>query len=395
MTRLYGVQFEVPDPSLSATDVLAEFVGPPGMYVHVPFCSQICPFCPYNKVLFAPDRVHGYLPALRNEAEAYVANAGRFTSLYVGGGTPTLCLDGLDWLADVPVMAERAIEVLPTHMNPRIADRLAELGFDSVSIGAQSFHDPVLRRLQRPTTADQNREAVALARDRFECVDVDLIFDVAYDAPGTLLADLVEAFNYGVDQVSTYPLMRFGYTPFGKAQHDRRAEHRVLRQAAGLAAQHGYRRESVWTFVSDRGRPYTSITRPYYLGVGAGAATFTGRSFDVNHFGLQQYVDAVAAGRLPIARRARLASPLAAGYRSFWQAYTGRMSDASDPLLQHRVARTAAAAARGAGWVDADGRLTPSGYDRYHDVERWVTYHLIEPLWEELMAEHPADALYR
>jgi oxygen-independent coproporphyrinogen-3 oxidase len=393
--RVLGVRFEEPDASWTAARVMGGFVARPGLYVHVPFCGVPCPFCPYNKVRYEPGAAASYLAALRAEAERFLAAArGPFTSLYVGGGTPTLCLDDLGWLRDrVEVEGERAIEVLPTHMTPRVAARLEALGFDAVSVGVQSFHDEVLRRLRRPTTAADNRRAVALARERFACVDVDLLFDVAYDAPGTLLADLDEAFAFGVDQVSTYPLMRFGFTPFGKAPHEPGTEHALLERATRLARSRGYRRASVWSFVRDGGPTYSSITRPYYLGLGAGAATFTGRAYLVNDFGLTPYAADVASGRLPIALVARLGPASAAGYRAFWQLYTGALQLDGDPLLRHPAVLAAARVARAAGWVRGDGmlRLTPAGYDRYHDLERWVTYHAIEPLWASLMAEHRAD----
>ena len=357
--RLWGVRFRPPPAGLDAAQVMAAFPQAPGLYVHIPFCSRICPFCPYNKVLFAPRAASGYLSMLRRELDGYLAVAeAPFTSLYVGGGTPTLGLGSLGFLAGVAVAGERAMEILPSHMTPRTAGRLRELGFDSVSIGVQSFHERVLQHLQRPTDAATNRRAVACAREHFGCVDVDLIFDVAYDGPETLLEDLDEAFGFGVDQVSTYPLMRFGYTPFGKAAHERRAEHEVLRRA-----------------------------------MGAGAATFAGSLFSVNHFGLAQYWRAVASGRLPIALQAHLPRPAAVAYRAFWQGYTGSFPVDAGAALGAGWLRAGLRAARAAGLVQqADGRyrMTVRGYDAYHDAERMVTYRLIEPLWAHLMAEHDA-----
>ena len=392
--RLWGMRFSPPG-EVSAADVLRGFAGPPGLYVHVPFCSRICPFCPYNKVRYEPQLARGYIGALQRELTGYLAVAeAPFTSLYVGGGTPTLCLDSLRFLADVPVTGERAMEILPSHMTPRIAGELGGLGFDFVSIGVQSFHDRVLRHLRRPTTAATNRRAVACAREHFACVDVDLIFDVAYDGQQTLLDDLREAFSFGVDQVSTYPLMRFGYTPFGKAQHHRRAEHAVLRRATDLAHGYGYRRDSVWTFVREGSPAYTSITRPYYLGVGAGAATYSGSAFSANHFGLAQYLADVERGRLPIGLTAKLPAVAAEAYRAFWQGYTGTYLADGDQLLAAPWVRGSLRGAVAAGLLErtADGsfRMTPRGYDAYHDVERFVTYHLIEPLWGHMMAEHSA-----
>jgi coproporphyrinogen III oxidase-like Fe-S oxidoreductase len=394
VVRRFGLRFEEPDPVPSPEQLVGEFAGMPGLYLHIPFCRTICPFCPYNKVRYADDLAGRYLERLEREAEMYLAALpGPYPSLYVGGGTPTLCLDGMeDLLTGLAVAGERAIEVLPTHMTERTAERLRGLGFDFVSLGVQSFDESVLRRLRRPGTPAASRAAIETALGRFDCVDVDLIFDAAYDDPRILLDDLAECFRFGVHQVSTYPLMRFGFTPFGKGRHDRRAEHSLLRTAGELAASHGYERRSVWTFNRVGAPTYSSITRPSYLGLGAGAASFAGRAFFVNHFGLGQYIDAVDSGHLPVARIARLPGPAAAAYRSFWQAYTGVMPLRSDdPLLSHPVSVVARNLSRLLGWSErADGAvaLTAAGYDRYHDLERWVTYHLIEPLWEEMMAEH-------
>ena len=61
--------------------VLRSFLGRFGLYVHVPFCRSICPYCPYNKVLYRPGLVSGYFDALREELRLYGASGRRFTSL--------------------------------------------------------------------------------------------------------------------------------------------------------------------------------------------------------------------------------------------------------------------------------------------------------------------------
>ena len=378
-----------------AGEILGALRASAGLYVHVPFCASICPFCPYNKVILREAPARRYFGALDAEVDRYLEHfEGCFDSLYVGGGTPTLCLDELARLVPrLPIQGERAIEVLPTHADPRTLARLRELGFDYVSLGIQSFDEGVLRHLQRPHSAADNRRALENAIGRFACVDVDLIFDVAYESEKSLLSDLELCFRAGVDQVSAYPLMRFAYTPFGKARHDRRTEHRLLRAGERLAARHGYERRSVWTFNRCGGPAYTSITREFYLGLGAGAATYTGSEFLANHFSIERYAADLEAGRLPLARRARLGELRGALYYGFWQAYTGRVELRRFERL-FPVARRLRPLVRllaWAGFVDLDGRsarLTPRGYDLYHDLERWVTYHFIEPLWAEMMAEH-------
>lgn len=374
--------------------LIASFTGPFGLYLHVPFCRSICPFCPYNKVLVREGLVDPYFGALRRELDLYGAASLRFESLYVGGGTPSLCLEEVGSLVGMlDVAHERAIEVMPNHVTPEAVSRLHELGFDYVSLGIQSFDARMLRHLGRLNTADDNRRALAATVDAFSCVNADLIFDVAFVEPDVFLRDFEECCRAGVDQISTYPLMHFGYTPLGKVPERPEAEHELLRCTCELADRLGYERRSVWTFNRVGGPLYASIARERYLGCGAGAATFTGEDFYLNHFALAPYERALAAGRLPLARRAHLDPVRASLYYAFWQLYApGIDPDRLRRLEGAWVVTPLLQAMRRLGYLELrDGRLhlTERGLDHYHDLERWVTYHLIEPLWEEMLEGHP------
>ena len=382
---------------MEATQIINSFPDRPGAYLHIPFCSTLCPFCPYNKVLYQPDLVKRYFAALNAEVACYVAQLDEpFSSLYIGGGTPTLCLDELaEIIANLPFTDECAIEVYPHHATPSRLRQMQQMGVNYVSLGIQSFDDTMLRYLQRPTTGARNRRAVENTVGQFTCVDVDLIFDVGFADESILLADLALCFEYGVEQISTYPLMRFGFTPFGKSRHDRHKEHEVLRKAEDLAAGYGYLRQSVWTFNRRKAPHYSSITRPFYLGMGAGSASYTGRYFLVNHFGLDQYIRTINQGRLPIARKFRFPGLLSSAYAIFWQAYTGRIAIdqltrqfGTIPGLLWRAIFNFFALMH---WVNKQEMvyvLTKRSRDHYHDLERWVTYHFIEPLWARIMQEH-------
>lgn len=388
--------------SLKASDagqIARSILGPAGLYIHVPFCKSICPFCPYNKVLYQENLVSDYFPALRLELQCYLDRLPRgFSSLYIGGGTPTLFLDELgELIGTLPIDGERAIEVLPTHATTVNVEKMRAIGITYLSLGVQSFNEKVLRYLERPTTAQDNRNALENVIGRFDCVDVDLIFDVAFEAESIFLNDLETCFKAGVDQVSTYPLMRFGYTPFGKSKHQPKKEHDCLKKATDLARQLGYERRSVWTFNRRNAPNYSSITREFYLGCGAGAASYTGRSFLLNHFSIPAYLAKVRDQRLPIARMLAMSSKRAASYYLFWQAYTGMLdlSRFNTFFPGQLMVMGAIDLLRRAGLMrKAEDRLvlTDRGYDRYHDMERWVTYHFIEPLWAEMMQEHAALA---
>jgi coproporphyrinogen III oxidase-like Fe-S oxidoreductase len=397
--RTPGVRWSEGDGGLDAGAVVAGFPDAYGLYLHVPFCERLCPFCPYNKVPYRRERAAAYFVALRREIGAYLAaGAGPLTSVYVGGGTPTLCLDELEEIfPSLPVEGERAIEVLPGHATPAVVDRLCRTGFDRVSLGVQSFDDRVLHHLGRPGSGAVNRAAVEACRGRFACLDVDLIFDTVFAEPAVFLADVEECCRLGVDQISTYPLMRFGYTPFGKSRHAPRMEHDLLHRAADLAAAYGYERASVWGLRRAGSLPFSSITREFYLGMGAGAATFSGSHYLVNHFSPERYGEALAAGRLPVARVARLGPAAGAAYHLFWQVYAGGFDPGRVRVLfpsSGWVIGLAAGMGQALGMLQRrNGRLvlTRRGNDCYHDVERWVTCRFIEPLWAEMMSEHHSE----
>lgn len=388
---------EPPSPAA----VIGAFPAPFGLYLHVPFCRSICPYCPYNKVLLRGALEEPYFAALRAELRAYQASSLRFDSLYVGGGTPSLCLEELgSVVAGLDVEHERAIEVLPTHVTADAVARMHQLGFGYVSLGIQSFNDRMLRHLGRINTPEDNRLALERCVGQFACVNADLIFDVAFVEPDLFLGDFETCCRSGVEQISTYPLMHFGYTPFGSQEHDPRREHALLRQACEIADRLGYERRSVWTFTRLGAPLYASIAREFYLGCGAGAATFTGTDFLVNHFGLAHYERALADGRLPLARRIRLGPRRAAAYYAFWQLYAPGIDIARfEQLLPGAGSLTPLLAAlRRLGYLEMqrDNRLHLSGrgLDRYHDIERWVTYHLIEPMWDEMLEEHHTAAVH-
>ena len=102
-----------------------------GLYVHVPFCAALCPFCPYFKELFARATADAFVDALLMEIRRAGAEAGHreVTSVYFGGGTPALLLDQLPHIAG--------------------ARQLADAGFDMVSVGVQSFNRRCLHALGR------------------------------------------------------------------------------------------------------------------------------------------------------------------------------------------------------------------------------------------------------
>ena len=381
---------------MDAGELTAAFPRELGLYVHVPFCLRICTFCPYNKALFDPDLVALYTRAVRRELAMIVPGLRRrqVTSVYIGGGTPTLLpglIEELCALArELGVPGEIGVEVLPNHARPSLLRRLRGYGVSHVSLGVQSLDDRVLSFLGRSHDARQTRHAVdTVLQAGFDCVDVDLVFDVKGFGEHGVVRDAEELFALGVSQLSVYPMMRFAYTGVGgHKQHDERAEKRALRAIGRAGRRHGYTRTSVWTYNADPTRRYTSITREHYVGVGPSGSSFLDGTFTINTFDTEAYADLLRQGTLPVVMRSDMGGRAAMAYYLFWRFYEGSVHRGrflhlfGVPVERHFHALLALLGAAGALRVSGDTyQLTDLGFDLFHTVERWVTYNFIEPTW--------------
>ena len=122
------------------------------LYVHVPFCTRLCPYCSFNRFPFHEGRAREYFKHLRAEMRL-VADAGfECTSMYVGGGTPTVLIDELtdtiDLARELFPIREVSSETNPDHLIPRIVDPLISR-VDRFSVGVQSFDDGLLKQMER------------------------------------------------------------------------------------------------------------------------------------------------------------------------------------------------------------------------------------------------------
>ena len=206
-----------------------------GVYLHVPFCHHRCGYCD-----FATEAVGGladddrdallrrYVAALERDLAAQAATVGEraVTSVFVGGGTPTLLPP--DLLARVVGLVGRELDVaadveLTVECNPETADVdrfavLADAGVDRVSMGAQSFDAGVLAVLERRHRPRRTAEAVALARTAgIPRVSLDLIYGTPGEDAAAWRDSLAAVLALGVDHVSAYALGVHANTPLGRA----------------------------------------------------------------------------------------------------------------------------------------------------------------------------------
>ena len=267
----------------------------PGLYLHIPFCSAVCPYCDFS-VLRAG------VPARKRFVEhlvAEVALAARewsdprpFDTVYFGGGTPSLlppedlervlgaCRSHLPLATPVPWIF---LEANPEDVTPEACAAWRELGVRTLSLGVQSFSDEALRFLGRRHSAAQARAAVLAAQAAgFDTVSVDLIFGLPEQTPDAWRRELAAAVALGPGHLSCYQLTVHPRTRFGaSAARGQLSEMPEGEQAVLFEITHrfladaGYSAYEVSNFA--RGREHESRhNRKYwdhtpYLGLGPSA----------------------------------------------------------------------------------------------------------------------------
>ena len=192
---------------------------PIGLYLHIPFCRTRCAFCNFYLQVHRPDRVESFLAAFRKELAGYGEQlnlSGRpFSSLYVGGGTPTVL--AADQLCGLLVTIRRTftwqsnleitIEAHPDTVSEQMLAQLREAGATRISLGAESLNDGELISIGRPSSAVNLVRAVEWARAAgFDDLNLDLMYGLPRQSMESWGQTLAGVISLQPDHVSCYAL---------------------------------------------------------------------------------------------------------------------------------------------------------------------------------------------
>ncbi|TXD34505.1 radical SAM family heme chaperone HemW [Lujinxingia vulgaris] len=269
--------------------------GEIGVYVHVPFCERLCPYCDFAVSVQREiphqayvERVAAELKARAGEFEGYEA-----VTLYVGGGTPSLLsgealgalFEAVRGVVTLQEGAELTLEANPNQLSEAKLNAWRALGVERLSVGCQSFQDAQLKALRRNHSAAQAIEGVERALEVMERVSLDLMFGVpgqttaSWEADLAIMQRLVE--ERGLDHVSAYNLTVEPGTAFWIRRKrgslhlpDEDASAAFLDRLVERTAEVGLWRYEVSNFAVPGGESRHNsgywLRRPY-VGVGVGA----------------------------------------------------------------------------------------------------------------------------
>jgi oxygen-independent coproporphyrinogen III oxidase len=186
------------------------------LYFHIPFCPKLCPYCSFYVEVGARNKTTAFLDAiLRDVEKAATEYTLQPETIYFGGGTPSsLLVDQLEYLLqglrdrlDLSALREWTFEVNPATVRPEKAQLLRSLGVSRISLGVQSWDDPLLKTLGRVHSAAQAEKTYRILRDAgFSNINVDLMFAVPGQTTDQWRETLKRTIELAPNHVSSYCL---------------------------------------------------------------------------------------------------------------------------------------------------------------------------------------------
>ena len=287
------------------------------IYVHIPFCARICPYCAFYKDLLDRSQTSRFCEALLRELVGRDRRARRLvpSTIYFGGGTPTalniaqleFLLHGFQETLDLSLLIEWTIEANPGSVSARKAALLKEFGVNRISLGVQSWDEELLKLLGREHNAEQAEESVRILRDAdFTNINVDLMFGLPGQTADQWRTTLEKTIALQPEHISTYCLTYEEDTEFflrharGEFQQDTDADAEFFEMTMAILEDAGYRHYEI----SNYARPgFESVhNRAYwlgkdYLGIGPSAVSTVGMHRWQNVCDYRAYIDRVFAGQ--------------------------------------------------------------------------------------------------
>jgi coproporphyrinogen III oxidase-like Fe-S oxidoreductase len=279
------------------------------LYVHIPFCESLCPYCSFHRFVFEEQLAQSYFDALMREIEMYRDLGYCFTGMYVGGGTPTIMPEPLLELVRFARkelgVKEISVETNPNHVTPAYLDPLSRAGINRLSVGVQSFDDTILRaigRYEKYGSGQETFERLQQASGMFDTLNIDLIFNMPLQSKESLKNDLELIDRLTADQVTFYPLMTAPSVADRLAATlgpiDYKQEKRMYLQIIDHMRRN-YQSSTAWCFSRQKAMiDEYIIDYDSYVGVGSGAFGYFNNCIYINTFNLNEYIERVRGGRL-------------------------------------------------------------------------------------------------
>ena len=284
------------------------------LYIHVPFCNKICPYCAFYKHRLGKIDLRGYIAGVIEEAKRRIPQGAQPQTIYFGGGTPSMLspthlksmVDGLkEWL-DFSCVQEWSFETNPATFTPQKVEQWVQLGITRISLGSQSFEPDLLKLLGREHSPEQISESVAMLRAAgMPQINLDLMFSLPGQSIDQWEHTLECALALEPNHISTYNLSYEEdtdfYRQYGADAGDEETDIAMFTLADKLLHTAGYRHYEISNYAKDGAislHNWACWCGEDYYGLGPGACGTIGMLRYRNTENTTKYIHDLAAGKL-------------------------------------------------------------------------------------------------
>lgn len=287
------------------------------IYIHIPFCTNICKYCDFNKFYIENQPVDEYLDAL--EAEIKLRGEIEAKTLFIGGGTPSaLSVEQLRRLLEIVTTniqvgaVEFSVEANPDDLTLEKMQVMHEFGVNRLSIGVQTFNDKLLGEIGRTHSSQGAVDAINLAKEvGFKSVSIDLIYGLPGQTLDDVKSDIETAMSLDLQHISAYSLIVEPKTVFyieeekgnlDLPSEDLEAE--MYEYIMDTLAENEFKQYEISNFAKkgcDSKHNLTYWNNEEYFGFGAGAHGYIEGVRYANHGVMKKYLESVGNGELPLA----------------------------------------------------------------------------------------------
>ena len=271
------------------------------LYLHIPFCSQKCPYCDFFSHVGSQQEIDEYVDLLILNLQILKRNqssSAPFETIFFGGGTPSLLstaqvesiLNAIDQTFGIAKDAEITLEANPGTVNLEQLQGYRQAGVNRLSLGIQSLSDQKLQLLGRVHSASQAQESIIAARTAgFENLSLDLMFALPDQDLPALEKDISALLEFSPEHISLYGLSFEEGTEFYTRLHSGRLtackenlyadQYQLLHEQLGAA---GFEHYEISNFAHPEQRcRHNQIywQRGSCLAIGAGAHSFIGEGW--------------------------------------------------------------------------------------------------------------------
>lgn len=183
------------------------------VYIHIPFCNNICSYCDFTKMFYNEDLVEKYLDILENEIKENYKNE-KISTVYIGGGTPSsLNIKQLKKLLEITKIFnlnknyEYTFEANIESLDIEKIKLLKKYKVNRLSIGIETFNEKHLKFLNRFHTNEEVYEKINYAKRYFDNINIDLIYALKDETLEELKKDIELFLKLDINHISTYSLI--------------------------------------------------------------------------------------------------------------------------------------------------------------------------------------------